>query len=128
MPGESTILRLRHLLEKPKLTARILALVNDILRDKGLKLRASEVVDAKLISAPSSTKNASGERDPEMDQSKKGNQRYYGMKRTSNYRPPWKLAKKQKNRQCLALPVFSYVASFTECPWRASPRLRRNQA
>jgi IS5 family transposase len=71
MPGESTILRLRHLLEKPKLTARILALVNDILRDKGLKLRASEVVDAKLISAPSSTKNASGERDPEMDQSKK---------------------------------------------------------
>jgi IS5 family transposase len=51
-----------------------------ILRDKGLMLRAGTVVDATLISAPSSTKNASGERDPEMHQSKKGNQWYFGMK------------------------------------------------
>lgn len=57
-----------------------LALINDILRDKGLMLRAGTVVDATLISAPSSTKNASGERDPEMHQSRKGNQWYFGMK------------------------------------------------
>ncbi len=80
LPDESTILRFRHLLEKHKLAAQILALVNDILRDKGLMLRAGTVVDATLISAASSTKNASGERDPEMHQSKKGNQWYFGMK------------------------------------------------
>ncbi|SPD61778.1 transposase (fragment) (plasmid) [Cupriavidus taiwanensis] len=80
LPDESTILRFRHLLEKHKLAAQILALVNDILRDKGLMLRAGTVVDATLISAPSSTKNGSGERDPEMHQSKKGNQWYFGMK------------------------------------------------
>jgi len=80
LPDESTILRFRHLLEKHKLAAEILALVNGILRDKGLMLRAGTVVDATLISAPSSTKNASGERDPEMHQSKKGNQWYFGMK------------------------------------------------
>ncbi|WP_080429275.1 IS5 family transposase [Burkholderia ubonensis] len=80
LPDESTILRFRHLLEKRNLAAQILALVNEILRDKGLMLRAGTVVDATLISAPSSTKNASGERNPEMHQSKKGNQWYFGMK------------------------------------------------
>lgn len=49
-------------------------MVNDLLRDKGLLLRTGTVVDATLIAAPSSTKNSKGERDPEMHQSKKGNQ------------------------------------------------------
>jgi IS5 family transposase len=80
IPDESTILRFRHLLEKHKLTDQILAAVNDLLRDKGLLLKAGTVVDATLISAPSSTKNESGERDPEMKQSKKGNQWHFGMK------------------------------------------------
>jgi IS5 family transposase len=80
LPDESTILRFRHLLEKHKLTDQILGVVNDLLRDKGLLLKTGTVVDATLISAPSSTKNASGERDPEMHQSKKGNQWYFGMK------------------------------------------------
>ena len=80
LPDESTILRLRHLLEKHKLAAQILALINDMLRDQGLMLRAGTVVDATLIAAPSSTKNASGERDPEMHQTKKGNQWHFGMK------------------------------------------------
>lgn len=80
LPDESTILRFRHLLEAHKLAAQILVVVNDILRDKGLMLRSGTVVDATLISAPSSTKNASGERDPEMKQSKKGQQWYFGMK------------------------------------------------
>ncbi len=59
---------------------QILALVNELLHDKGLLLKAGTVVDATLIAAPSSTKNASGERDPEMHQTKKGNQWYFGMK------------------------------------------------
>ena len=80
LPDESTILRFRHVLEKHKLAERILATVNLLLGAKGLMLRSGTVVDATLISAPSSTKNASGERDPEMHQSKKGQQWYFGMK------------------------------------------------
>jgi IS5 family transposase len=80
LPDESTILRFRHLLETHKLAGPMLATVNDVLRDKGLMLRIGTVVDATLISAPSSTKNDSGERDPEMHQTKKGNQWYFGMK------------------------------------------------
>ena len=80
LPDESTVLRFRHLLDKHKLAPQILGVVNELLRDKGLMLRAGTVVDATLIAAPSSTKNASGERDPEMHQSKKGNQWFFGMK------------------------------------------------
>ena len=80
LPDESTILRFRHLLEKHKLAEQILATVNELLTHKGLLLKAGTVVDATLISAPSSTKNQSGERDPEMHQSKKGAQWYFGMK------------------------------------------------
>ena len=80
LPDETTILRFRHLLEKHKLAAEILKTVNDLLRSKGLMLKAGTVVDATLIAAPSSTKNSTGERDPEMHQSKKGNQWYFGMK------------------------------------------------
>jgi IS5 family transposase len=80
LPDETTILRFRHLLEKHKLAPEILKTVNDLLRSKGLLLRAGTVVDATLIAAPSSTKNSTGERDPQMHQSKKGNQWYFGMK------------------------------------------------
>lgn len=80
VPDESTILRFRRVLEKHKLAPQILQTINDLLRGKGLMLRAGTVVDATLIAAPSSTKNASGERDPEMKQSKKGQQWFFGMK------------------------------------------------
>jgi transposase, IS5 family len=80
LPDESTILRFRHLLEAKKLGPQIFATVNELLERKGLLLRAGTVVDATLIAAPSSTKNKSGERDPEMHQSKKGEQWYFGMK------------------------------------------------
>src|SRR5579864_7457102 len=80
LPDESTILRFRHLLEAHGLAVQMLALVNEILGEKGLMLKAGSVVDATLISAPTSTKNASGTRDPEMHQTKKGNQWYFGMK------------------------------------------------
>jgi transposase, IS5 family len=63
LPDESTILRFRHLLETHGLAAQMLALVNEILREKGLMLKAGSAVDATLIPALSSTKNGSGKRD-----------------------------------------------------------------
>ncbi|MDP3325916.1 IS5 family transposase [Hydrogenophaga sp.] len=80
LPDESTILRFRHLLEANNLSIQILATVNATLTAKGLLLRSGTVVDATLIAAPSSTKNSTGERDPEMHQTKKGNQWHFGMK------------------------------------------------
>jgi transposase, IS5 family len=80
LPDESTILRFRHLLEKHELATELLTTVIAVLSRKGLLLKAGTVVDATLIPAPSSTKNASGERDPEMSLTKKGNQWYFGMK------------------------------------------------
>ena len=80
LPDESTILRFRHLLESHNLSLQILATVNATLAAKGLLLKSGTVVDATLIAAPSSTKNSSGERDPEMHQTKKGNQWHFGMK------------------------------------------------
>lgn len=80
VPDETTILRFRRLLEEHKLAEQILALVNELLHAKGLLLRAGTAVDATLIAAPSSTKNKGGARDPEMHQSKKGNQWHFGMK------------------------------------------------
>ena len=80
LPDETTILRFRHLLEKHDLATDMLRVVNDILQAKGLLMKKGTVVDATLIAAPSSTKNAEGGRDPEMKQAKKGNQWYFGMK------------------------------------------------
>ena len=72
LPDETTILRFRHLLEKHNLRIQLMA-------TRGLMLKAGTVLDATLIVAPSSTKNSHGERDPEMHQSKKGNQWHFGM-------------------------------------------------
>ena len=80
LPDESTILRFRHVLEKYQLSLQLLATVNATLTAKGLLLTSGTVVDPTLIAAPSSTKNSSGERDPEMHQTKKGNQWHFGMK------------------------------------------------
>ncbi len=80
LPDESTILRFLHLLEAHQLGVQILATVNATLTAKGLLLKSGTVVDATLIAAPSSTKNSTGTRDPEMHQTKKGNQWHHGMK------------------------------------------------
>ena len=77
---ETTILNFRRLLEKHELAAGILAVINGYLGDRGLSLRQGTIVDATLINAPSSTKNKDGKRDPEMHQTKKGNQWHFGMK------------------------------------------------
>jgi IS5 family transposase len=80
IPDETTILNFRHLLEENDLAEDILKLVNSHLARKGLLLKRGSIVDATIIAAPSSTKNADGQRDPEMHQTKKGNQWYFGMK------------------------------------------------
>ncbi len=80
VPDESTILRFRHLLEAHELTAAMFAAVKTLLEDRHLLLTAGTIVDATIIAAPSSTKNASKARDPEMKQTRKGKQWYFGMK------------------------------------------------
>jgi IS5 family transposase len=80
IPDETTILNFRHLLEQYELAPAIFERVNAYLSRKGLMLKRGSIVDATIISAPSSTKNTEGERDPEMHQTKKGNQWYFGMK------------------------------------------------
>jgi IS5 family transposase len=80
IPDETTILNFRHLLEANELAPEILGRINGYLARKGLLLKRGSMVDATIIAAPSSTKNADGERDPEMHQTKKGNQWHFGMK------------------------------------------------
>ena len=79
-PDETTICKFRHLLEKHRLGKKLLAAVNEYLRLHGIKIANGTIVDATIINAPSSTKNQSGKRDPEMHQVAKGNQWYFGMK------------------------------------------------
>ncbi|PZQ76097.1 MAG: IS5 family transposase [Sphingomonas sp.] len=80
IPDEKTILNFRHMLEESDLAEDIFKQVNAHLSRKGLLLKRGSIVDATIIAAPSSTKNAEGERDPEMHQTKKGNQWHFGMK------------------------------------------------
>jgi IS5 family transposase len=80
IPDETTILNFRHLLEANDLADDLLKAINALLARKGLLLKQGSIVDATIIAAPSSTKNADGERDPEMHQTKKGNQWFFGMK------------------------------------------------
>jgi IS5 family transposase len=80
IPDETTILSFRHLLEENDLAEDILKLVNAHLARKGLLLKRGSIVDATIIAAPSSTKNSTGKRDPEMHQTQKGNQWHFGMK------------------------------------------------
>lgn len=80
IPDETTILNFRRLIETNELAPMILDRINGLLTRKGLMLKRGTIVDATIIAAPSSTKNADGERDPEMHQAKKGNQWYFGMK------------------------------------------------
>jgi IS5 family transposase len=80
IPDETTILPFRHLLEKHDLGEQIFETVKAHPSARGMTMRQGTIVDATLIAAPSSTKNKEGKRDPEMHQTKKGNQWYFGMK------------------------------------------------
>ena len=79
-PDETTILQFRHLLEKHELGGAMLRAVNEYLESRGIRISRGTIVDATIIHAPSSTKNRSGERDPEMHQTRKGRQWYFGLK------------------------------------------------
>lgn len=80
MPDEATIFWFRQLLEGRSLSTKLLAVINATLNTKGLMLKTCKVVDATVIAGPGATKNRAGERDPEMHQTKKGNQWHFGMK------------------------------------------------
>ena len=80
VPDETTVCKFRHLLEEHNLGGAMLETVNLHLESRGIKIATGTIVDATIIHAPSSTKNAGGQRDPEMHQTKKGNQWYFGMK------------------------------------------------
>ena len=80
LPDETTILNFRHLLEERQLGEGLMKEINRHLASQGLRLREGTIVDASIIEAPSSTKNGSGERDPQMRQTKKGNEWHFGMK------------------------------------------------
>jgi len=80
VPDETTVCKFRHLLERHELGRALFEQVARHLQARGLKVAGGTIVDATIISAPSSTKNESGERDPEMKQTRKGNQWYFGMK------------------------------------------------
>jgi IS5 family transposase len=79
-PDETTILNFRHLLEEHDLGGQMLDAVNHYLESRGIRIAKGTIVDATIIHAPSSTKNEKKERDPQMHQTRKGNQWYFGMK------------------------------------------------
>ena len=80
VPDATTVLHFRHWLEEHKLTEALFAEVRAMLEERGLLMRQGTILDATIIAAPSSTKNKEKQRDPEMHQTKKGNQGYFGMK------------------------------------------------
>lgn len=80
VPDATTLLKFRHLLEKQALTQVIFEQINGHLADRGMLMREGTIVDATIIAAPPSTKNKAKARDPEMHQTKKGNEWYFGMK------------------------------------------------
>jgi len=80
VPDETTICKFRHILEANNLGERLFVLVRQYLSENGIKVTKGTIVDATIINAPTSTKNKEKARDPEMHQTKKGNQWYFGMK------------------------------------------------
>jgi len=80
VPDETTVCKFRHLLERHNLGDQLFVLIAQYLQENGIKISTGTTVDATIIDAPSSTKNREGKRDPEMHQTKKGNQWYFGMK------------------------------------------------
>jgi IS5 family transposase len=80
VPDATTLLKFRRLLEKHKLGEALFAKVGEVLQGRGLKVGTGTIVDATIIGAPSSTKNADKKRDPEMHQTRKGQQWFFGMK------------------------------------------------
>lgn len=135
IPDETTILNVRRLLEKHELAGGILQVINGYLGDRVLLLRHGTVVDATIIHAPSSTKNKDGKRDPEMHQTKKGNQYYFGMNRksVSMLNPVWCTASWARRPMsqmslrsincCMAGKLTSLAMPVTPV-WKSVPSIR----
>jgi IS5 family transposase len=80
VPDETTVCKFRHLLEQHQLGEKIMGTINLHLQARGVRITTGTIVDATILHAPTSTKNRQQQRDPEMHQTKKGNQWYFGMK------------------------------------------------
>lgn len=80
VPDATTLLKFRHLIEENKLGEQMFKVINYVMEQAGCMMKGDTIVDATIINAPSSTKNAEGKRDPEMHQTKKGNEWRFGMK------------------------------------------------
>ncbi len=135
IPEDTTIMKFRHLREKHQLAVGILQVINGYLQDKGLSLRQGTIVDATIIQASSSTKNKDGKRDPEMHQTKKGNQYLFGMKAhigaemesgwrttftalhpTSRMLPRWPNCCMARRTRCMPMPVTPGARSEKSLP------------
>ena len=124
VPDGTTLLKFRRLLEKHKLGEQLFAAVGQMLQARGLKVGTGTIVDATIIGAPSSTKNADKARDPEMHQTRKGQQWYFGMKMhigvdsRTRAGPQRRGDSGQRTRQA---PAARFAA------WQRTARLRRQR-
>jgi IS5 family transposase len=89
VPDETTVLKFRHLLDKHDLGKKLFDEVGQVLQSSGIQIKTGTIVDATLIGAPSSTKNADKARDPEMHQTRKGRQWHFGMRCGRPHLIPW---------------------------------------
>lgn len=119
-PDETTICKFRHRLEEHELGKQILTAVNQHLASQGFKISTGTIVDASIIAAPSSTKNQDKKRDPEMHQTKKGNEWHFGMKAHIGVDSRWKIihsvaASAANVHDSLAIPVLLHGKE--RCVW-----------
>lgn len=119
-PDETTICKFRHRLEEHEFGKQILAAVNRHLASHGFKISTGTIVDASIIAAPSSTKNQNKKRDPEMHQTKKGNEWHFGMKAHIGVDSRWKIihsvaASAANVHDSLAIPVLLHGKE--RCVW-----------
>ncbi|VXC70988.1 transposase [Pseudomonas sp. 8Z] len=123
IPDETTILNFRHLLERHDLAVGILGVINGYLGSRGLSLRQGTIVDATLIHAPTSTKNKKRERDPQMHQTKKGNQYYFGAKAHigSMWSRAWCTTSMSRRPMLRMSPRWTSCCTVKRTWWRLMP-------
>jgi IS5 family transposase len=132
VPDATTLLHFRHLLKKNQLGKKLLESQGEMFEEQGWIMRGVSIVDATIIAAPSSTKNAAGARDSEMRQTLKGNQWYFGPMTTSSTptpatREPASALMSTTTRTCRKSSSGSRPASRNSLRWPA-PTVRRSRA
>ena len=111
IPDHTTVMNFRHLLKRKKLARKIFKEVNQWLTEAGVLLKEGTLMDATIIEAPTSTKNRSGERDPEMHQTQKGNQWHFGLKAHIGIDPVLVSLTASRPPQCMNM-ISIKLASF----------------